>query len=317
MKKKYLWLCISFFVIPINVFATSGWLSKGSITSCNGNYYGSHGDGHWHVAVQRGNRWYAIGEPLPNNPCGGNSYVAPSTPSNNTNSNSNSSSYHNGNNYSSNRQNTVVTEVPVIKSSDTSLKQIKIDDEVIAISDSLEYKTKKERIKIEVIVSDSKANVEYDPEKNLEIGLNAYPIKVTAENGDVKNYNINITRVALSSNKEFKLFYDGEELTKNTVRKTVKDVYVGNNITKVDLEYQLSDENTKITFTGNDKLKVGENEIKITIVAEDKSKDVYTLIVHRSSKIGDLVGTIIAYTIIILLFALPIRAIIQRKKKTH
>lgn len=153
------------------------------------------------------------------------------------------------------------------------------------------------------------------PEKNLKIGLNVYPIKVTAENGNVKNYNINITRIALSRNKEFKLFYDGEELTKNTVRKTIKDVYVGNNITKIDLEYQLNDENSKITFTGNDKLKVGENGIKITIVAEDKSKNVYTLIVHRSSKIGDLVGTIITYTITILLFVLPIRLILQRKKK--
>lgn len=90
MKKKYLWLLIGFFVIPIDVFATSGWLKKGSITNCNENYYGSHGDGHWHVAQQRDNRWYAIGEPLPSNPCGGNSYAAPSMPSNNTNSNGNS-----------------------------------------------------------------------------------------------------------------------------------------------------------------------------------------------------------------------------------
>lgn len=328
MKKKYLWLLIGFFLVPINVFATSGWLSKGSITSCNGQYYGSHGDGHWHVAEQRDNRWYAIGEPLAGNPCGGTSYVPPSTPqtpNNNTNSNNNSnnsSSYNNTyqnntNNSSGNNQNKVVNEPPVVesKSSDTTLKEIKIDDEFITISDTLGYKTKKEKIKIEVVANDSKASVEYEKEKDLDVGSNTYPIKVTAENGDTKNYNITIIRIALSSNKEFKLFYDGEELNKNLVSKTIKDVYVSNNVTNIAFKYKLSDKKSKITFTGNDKLKVGENQIKITIVAEDNSKDIYTLTVHRNSKVEDVVATIIACIIIILFFAIPIRMIIRRKKR--
>lgn len=325
MKKKYLWLLVGIFLIPGNVLATSGWLSKGSITSCNGQYYGSHGDGHWHIAEQRDNRWYAIGEPLGGNPCGGNSYVAPSTPNNSTQNNNSSSygnsnnteSYQNANNFSNNKSNRVVPEPPIVeqKSSDTSLKEIKIEDESITISESLTYKTKKEKVKIEVVANDSKANIEYEAEKELAIGLNTYPIKVTAENGDVKNYNINITRLVLSSNKEFKLFYDEEELTKNTFDKTIGAVNVENDITRIDLKYKLSDTQSKITITGNNKLKVGDNKIKIMIVAEDKSKDTYTLTVHRNSKVEDIVETLLSLIIIVLLFVFPIRAINRKKKK--
>lgn len=318
MKKKYLWLFIGILLIPVNVFATSGRLRSSSIVSCNGQTYGAHGDGHWHVAVKQDSAWYASGGPLAGNPCGGNSYVAPSTPQRPSNYNSNNAgSYNNTNNSSSNTQGKVVSKSPVVesKSSDTSLKEIKIDDEVMPISDHLEYKTKNKKVKIAVVANDSKARIEYEQEKELKVGLNEYLIKVTAENGDVKNYNISITRIALSSNKEFKLFYDDEELTRNSVGKTIEDIYVSNDITNIAFEYKLSDTKSKITFTGNDKLKVGENEIKITIVAEDESKDVYTLNVHRNSKIGDLVETIIAYIIIFLLFALPIRIIIRKKKR--
>ena len=330
MKKNYLWLLVGIFLIPGNVLATPGWLSKGSITSCNGQYYGSHGDGHWHIAEQRDNRWYAIGEPLEGNPCGGTSYVAPSTPNNSTtnNNNNNSSSYgnsnntesyQNANNSSSNKSNRVVPESPIVeqKSSDTSLKEIKIEDKFITISESLSYKTKKEKVKIEVVANDSKANIEYEAEKELGIGLNVYPIKVTAENGDVKNYNINITRLALSANKEFKLFYHEEELTKNTVSKTIEDINVENDITRIALKYKLSDTKAKITITGNDKLKVGNNKIKITIVAENQSKDTYTLTVHRNSKVEDIVETLLSFIIIILVFVFPIRAINRKRKKNY
>lgn len=125
MKKKFLLILIGILILPINVLATSGWLTSSSIVSCNGQYYGSHGDGHWHVAEKRGTRWYANGDPLSGNPCNG-------VTSNNNNSSSNN--YNNSNNYTP-------KAVEPTKSSDSSLKELKINGENIEISNSMQYET--------------------------------------------------------------------------------------------------------------------------------------------------------------------------------
>lgn len=72
--KKY--LLIIFLIIGIsitnNVYATSGRISASNIVSCNGIYYGHHGNGHWHVAEKRSDGyWYAQGDSIyTSNPCG-------------------------------------------------------------------------------------------------------------------------------------------------------------------------------------------------------------------------------------------------------
>jgi hypothetical protein len=68
MKKILLVLLLCMF-IPSNVYATGGCVKTSSIVSCNGEYYGKHGDGHWHVAVLRSGRWYATGREIDSNPC--------------------------------------------------------------------------------------------------------------------------------------------------------------------------------------------------------------------------------------------------------
>lgn len=60
---------VIFSVLPAT--ATGGALRKASICwDRNGLAYGRHGDGHWHRAVNRSGRWYAIGSSLGfKNPC--------------------------------------------------------------------------------------------------------------------------------------------------------------------------------------------------------------------------------------------------------
>lgn len=66
---------ITVFLLTISfseVYATSGKLKSSSIIECGGNYYGNHGDGHWHYAVNRSSGWYPSGASLGyENPCGG------------------------------------------------------------------------------------------------------------------------------------------------------------------------------------------------------------------------------------------------------
>lgn len=290
MKKKYLLLLMVTLLLPINVLATSGKLQGDSITSCNGQSYGKHGkDNHWHVAIKQGDYWYPNGEQvLSNNPC---------VNTNDYNSNNNSAT---NNDYNTNKIVNTNTIIEKQKSSDTSLKEIKINDDNITISKYMEYETKSEKVTISAIANDNKATLEYAKEQNLIVGSNKYKIKVIAENGAIDYYDINIKRRELSSNKGFKIYYKDKELTKNIFEKTIESIDVGNNVENINFKYKLDDENTKINFIGNDNLKVGENKVKIIVTAEDKSTETYTIIVDRTSKIVDIIATIITICIMII-----------------
>ena len=75
MKKKYIFMLIILLgiTLPNGVYASGGAISGDSIVSCNGKYYGQHGDGHWHEAVKKDNgRWYPKDTAIytSSNPCG-------------------------------------------------------------------------------------------------------------------------------------------------------------------------------------------------------------------------------------------------------
>ena len=155
--KRILFLSICLvLVLPITVNATGGGLRKNSIKTCpNGVTYGMHGDGnggtHWHVAVTNGNNYYADGEAIYSDPCPGHNKNEGTAGATDGSSNSSSSSSSNSgannnynNNYSNNNtQNNTSKEVIIEKSKDNSIKNIVIDDEQIAISDNMSFKTEK------------------------------------------------------------------------------------------------------------------------------------------------------------------------------
>ncbi len=124
-----------------------------------------------------------------------NNYSSSSKSSKTTNNSSKSSSS-SGSSSSSSSSYTSTTTVKKVepKSSDTSLKEVIIDSEEIKISNEMSYSTKNESAKINITANDSKATVEYDKNVELNIGDNLINIKVTAENGNAKEYKINIVR---------------------------------------------------------------------------------------------------------------------------
>ena len=72
MKKLSVILVLIILISPSIVFATSGALKGGTIQYCNGKTYGYHSN-HWHVAVKRGEKYYASGSAIYSNPCGSSS----------------------------------------------------------------------------------------------------------------------------------------------------------------------------------------------------------------------------------------------------
>lgn len=53
---------------------------------------------------------------------------------------------------------------------------------------------------------------------------------------------------------------------------------------KIDVKATSNDEKAKVTVTGNDALKVGDNAVKITVTAEDETARIYTINVKRPEK---------------------------------
>ena len=76
MKKNLLVILLLCIIIPNWVEASGGGIKADNIISCNGTYYGYHGDDkHWHEAVKKDSgRWYPKGSAIyKSNPCGNKS----------------------------------------------------------------------------------------------------------------------------------------------------------------------------------------------------------------------------------------------------
>lgn len=57
--KKIMFVLIMF--LTINVYATQGPIKQDSVISCNGVYYGNHGNPiHWHIVENRDGKWVSI-----------------------------------------------------------------------------------------------------------------------------------------------------------------------------------------------------------------------------------------------------------------
>ena len=286
---------LSLFIIALFIFcnteivdATSGFLKSNSIVSCNGVTYGQHGDGHWHVAVKNEDgRYNASGSPIYSNPCGNLS---------NNNSNNNSDNI-----------------VPS-KSDDNTLKSLTVNNENVEISENMNYKTKETFVTIEAIVNDNKASVKYNKYNDLSMGENIISLIVIAENGNEKEYKLNIIREKeLSDNKNIKIKVDDKEL--DFINFQNGDVVISSDENKINITYDLEDENAKVNINGNENLKVGKNEIIIKVTAENGEEQEYKIIVNKLSKTEDIIYGIISLAFIGFIILGIIYLIKKLKKK--
>ena len=251
---------------------------------------------------------------------GGCSNSTFSSSSTNVETNTNNSSSSENTNGSNNTNNNVI-ETPAIveppKSSDATLKEITIDDKKIDISNDMSYATTNETVSINAIANDDKAKVDYDKNPDLVIGDNLLSIKVTAENGKVKEYKLNITREKiLSNNTNIKIKVNDEEVTFNEYKS--EPIYLSYNEYKINIQYELEDKNAKVEIIGNENLKEGINEVIVKVIAENGENQNYTLVVEKYNKTDEMTVNIIASLFIIVPFV-GIGLLVfylTRKKKT-
>ena len=92
--------------------------------------------------------------------------------------------------------------------------------------------------------------------------------------------------------------------------------------TSVDVEYKLTDKNSKVTIEGADNLKVGKNAVEVIVTEKDGTITTYTVNVTvgaSSEQIAEENNNIwlIVIVILILLIVIETAYIVVKKKKSN
>ena len=154
-----------------------------------------------------------------------------------------------------------------------------------------------ESVEVYATAQDSNASISGTGNKTLEYGENALNVVVTAEDGTIKTYTINVTREGEETNEtdetegETEIINGLSNITigdlelspafkKDVYEYTVK--YIGEN-TSLDIQAVPTDPDYTVEILGNEDLKEGENIITI-LVADGEGNNVatYQLTVNKS-----------------------------------
>ena len=193
-------------------------------------------------------------------------------------------------------------ESSTVKSSDATLKTLDVSGYTLipgfksnVNTYSIKVKNNITGLNVKAIANSDKASVSISGNKNWKEGNNTITIKVTAEDGSVNNYIVNVERESSESKKDDSKSSDNylKELTiqssheiKPKFNKSVMsyNITVPYEVEKLNLNAITSEKNAKVEITGNEKFKVGElNVVEIKVTAEDGSVRIYSLNVTRST----------------------------------
>ena len=179
-----------------------------------------------------------------------------------------------------------VTVVVKNVSSNNNLSSLKVDDESVPnFSPSLttyNIETAKASINIAATAEDTKATIAGTGNKTLKYGKNSYEVKVTAENGSVKTYTVNVTRNDTRDTNNYLKSLSTNigtiSFNKDTLKYTLD---VGNDVEKIVVSAEAESDKAKVTGTGEKTLKYGENKLEVKVTAENETQRTYVITVVR------------------------------------
>lgn len=202
------------------------------------------------------------------------------------------------------------------KESNTLLKSLNISNVSIDFNKNktnynLKVSNDINEVNIEAIPESDKSKVIYTKNVKLNIGENKIIIKVIAEDGTIKEYNIIINKLErkLSSNSSLKLLkISGLDFNFDSKVKTYDLGVIKKD--KLDIHYLTEDENAKVIIYGNKSISK-DDVVIVKVIAEDLSVSEYILYVSSKS-INKNIIFIISSLLIVLTMSIAI--IFTRKK---
>ena len=224
-----------------------------------------------------------------------------------------------------NKNDKTTEKVTVTKSSDATLKSLKsgkvdIDFSKNKTSYTVNVDKTVTALGLKAVANDSKAKVKITGDENFVTGENIVKIVVTAEDGTQKTYTVTVIKSKYGSGPLVDLGVKGYEISPefDPSRLEYSVDVVGK--TSVELEYVLADKDSKVTIEGENNLKVGKNDVKLTVTEKDGTVTTYTIKVNveASPDVVEQENNNIWLTIIIILILLIVietAYIIIKKKK--
>lgn len=181
-----------------------------------------------------------------------------------------------------------VINIERAKNSNANLSSLTVDGQKLVpdfdpdtISYSLSVDNSVEKVNIKAVAEVATSTITGTGEKQLTTGLNTYNIEVKAEDNTTKTYVIVINKAASSNNYLASLLADqplnetfGKELLNYTAT-------VANNIDQINIQAIAEDVNATVVGDGQYNLKVGHNQIDITVTAENNTFRIYSIDVYR------------------------------------
>ena len=142
-------------------------------------------------------------------------------------------------------------------------------------------------VELKVTLEDENATYKVLGNENFEIGLNIVQIEVTAQNGEVKTYMLNIYREQNGNTflSELSVSHESEIFALTPTFNKVISTYtvnVGNEINEVEINARAEHNLTTISGLGKKALNVGTNNFNITSTAENGDVQIYTISVIRA-----------------------------------
>lgn len=142
-------------------------------------------------------------------------------------------------------------------------------------------------LEVTAIPENSKSKVTIKGNTNLKQGLNTIIIQVTSEDKTkTSTYKINVTKTAnkelANANLENLAIRDIMLYPSFDSNITHYEIEVPNEIENLDILAIPEDIKSKVTITGKDNLKIGDNTIEVKVIAQDNiTKKVYEIKAHR------------------------------------
>lgn len=160
---------------------------------------------------------------------------------------------------------------------------------------TVEVENEVQNIEIKAVKEDKSAIVEGEGIYALGVGDNPVSIVVQAESGDVKTYEINVIRKKSSNANLLRVDNDKGAISTNIDSNTIR-IDVRNEIDEIELT-GIPEKETSHVITGNGKYKidVGQNTVKMTVEAEDRSTKEYDIVIVRAKSTNAYLKSLFAY----------------------
>lgn len=217
------------------------------------------------------------------------------------------------------------------KSSDNYLKSLTIKNGVLLptfnkdISNySLEVGNEITKLDVSAITNNKNAKVTITGADNLQVGANAVNIEVTAEDGSIRVYTINVTRSEQASNNKLSGITIKDYPLNPGFNKDIFEynVNVDSDVDELDISAIASNKNAKVEITGNKNLKEGNNVVLIKVTDENGISQYYRLNVNKDAAHNKALGGLSSsqwlllggLLLLTLLFLLILFLLLRRKK---